>query len=56
MKTTDYNSLVNTFVLSGPPLVKGKGMYLYDASGKKFLDFGSGIAINALAYVCGVRL
>ena len=51
MNIPDYNSLfVNTFIRSGPPLVKGKGMYLYDASGKKFLDFGSGIAVNALGH------
>ena len=51
MKNSDYNSLfINTFVRSGPPLVRGKGMYLYNASGKKFLDFGTGIAVSALGH------
>ncbi len=28
----------------------GEGSYLYDESGKKFLDFGTGIAVNSLGY------
>lgn len=28
----------------------GKGMYLYDKSGKEYLDFLAGIAVNALGY------
>lgn len=28
----------------------GKGCFLWDKSGKKYLDFGSGIAVNALGY------
>jgi acetylornithine/N-succinyldiaminopimelate aminotransferase len=31
-------------------LDKGKGVWLYDTAGKKYLDFGSGIAVNALGY------
>jgi acetylornithine/N-succinyldiaminopimelate aminotransferase len=31
-------------------LDKGEGVYLFDVSGKKYLDFGSGIAVNALGY------
>src|SRR4029453_13095257 len=36
----------------GPPieLVRGHGVYLYDAEGKSYLDFGSGIAVNSLGY------
>ena len=49
MAAFDYNSLfVNTFSRSGAPFVKGKGMYLVDADGKKYLDFGAGIAVTAL--------
>jgi predicted acetylornithine/succinylornithine family transaminase len=51
MPAFDYNSLfVNTFSRSGPPLVKGKGMYVTDTAGKKFLDFGAGIAVSALGH------
>ena len=34
------------------PLVleKGEGVYLYDENGKKYLDFGAGIAVFALGY------
>lgn len=31
-------------------LHKGKGVYVYDASGRKYLDFLSGIGVNALGY------
>jgi acetylornithine aminotransferase/acetylornithine/N-succinyldiaminopimelate aminotransferase len=31
-------------------LRKGKGVYVYDDSGKKYLDFLSGIGVNALGY------
>jgi acetylornithine/N-succinyldiaminopimelate aminotransferase len=51
MSTSDYNKyFVPTFSRSGAPFVKGKGMYIYDAAGKKYLDFGAGIAVNALGH------
>ncbi|MBN1128332.1 MAG: acetylornithine/succinylornithine family transaminase [Chitinispirillaceae bacterium] len=51
MKNQDYNDLfVPTYARSGAPLVKGRGMYLYDTNGKPFLDFGAGIAVNALGH------
>lgn len=31
-------------------LTKGKGCHVWDRAGKKYLDFGSGIAVNALGY------
>lgn len=31
-------------------LDRGEGVYIYDVAGKKYLDFGSGIAVNALGY------
>jgi acetylornithine/N-succinyldiaminopimelate aminotransferase len=47
----DYNEyFVPTFSRSGPPITKGKGVYLYDATGKKYLDFGTGVAVNALGH------
>ncbi|NLD94893.1 MAG: aspartate aminotransferase family protein [Fibrobacter sp.] len=47
----DLNSLfVPVFKRSGAPFVKGKGVYIYDTDDRKFLDFGSGIAVNALGY------
>src|SRR5512142_2861779 len=29
---------------------RGEGVYLYDAEGKRYLDFLSGIGVNALGY------
>ena len=31
-------------------LERGEGVYLFDTAGNKYLDFGSGIAVNALGY------
>jgi predicted acetylornithine/succinylornithine family transaminase len=31
-------------------LVKGEGMYLYDSDGQRYLDFTSGISVNALGH------
>ncbi len=47
--TTDHafpRNYSNEFLI----LEKGEGVYVYDVSGKKYLDFGSGIAVNALGY------
>jgi acetylornithine/N-succinyldiaminopimelate aminotransferase len=51
MEKPDYSDIfVPTFARSGSPLVRGEGMYLFDADGKKYLDFASGIAVNALGH------
>tara|TARA_B110000196_G_scaffold48347_1_gene38916 strand:- start:4138 stop:5301 length:1164 start_codon:yes stop_codon:yes gene_type:complete len=37
----------------GPPAfdaVRGEGVYLYDANGKRYLDFGSGIAVTSVGH------
>jgi acetylornithine/N-succinyldiaminopimelate aminotransferase len=50
-----------TAVVKNPPIPKnygteflvierGNGVYIKDAAGKEYLDFGSGIAVNALGY------
>ncbi|MDO5576977.1 MAG: aminotransferase class III-fold pyridoxal phosphate-dependent enzyme, partial [Fibrobacter sp.] len=50
-KKIDYNDLfVPVYSRSGEPFVSGKGSWLFDANGKKYLDFGSGIAVNALGH------
>ena len=51
--TTDVSPeeiFVPTYKRVGAPFVRGKGMYVYDADGKEYLDFGSGIAVNALGH------
>lgn len=35
-----------------PPIIftSGKGMYMYDSKGERYLDFTAGIAVNALGH------
>lgn len=42
--------LIHTYNRHKIMLDKGEGMYLYDVEGKKYLDFGAGIAVFALGY------
>lgn len=42
--------LINVYGFWPVQFAKGKGVYLYDTDGKKYLDFGAGIAVNALGY------
>jgi predicted acetylornithine/succinylornithine family transaminase len=42
--------LVPTYQRSSPVFVNGMGVFLYDSTGKKYLDFASGIAVSALGY------
>ena len=43
-------NLMNTYKPFTKKMVKGEGNYLIDENGKKYLDFLSGIAVNALGY------
>jgi len=48
---SSYDSLfMPTYKRTGAPFVSGKGSVLTDAAGNKFLDFGAGIAVNALGH------
>lgn len=47
---TTENSLVHTYNRFPVVLDRGEGVYLYDTDGKKFLDFGAGIAVSGLGY------
>ncbi|MBN2591479.1 MAG: aspartate aminotransferase family protein [Sedimentisphaerales bacterium] len=38
------------FYKNPPQIVRGQGMYLYDSQGKKYLDFYSGVSVNALGH------
>ncbi|RXW25189.1 hypothetical protein EST38_g654 [Candolleomyces aberdarensis] len=54
-KTASYLSLANTYLLpvyARPDFVleRGKGSWVWDAEGRKFLDFSAGIAVNALGH------
>jgi acetylornithine/N-succinyldiaminopimelate aminotransferase len=43
-------AILGTYKRPPAQFVRGEGMYLYDASGKAYLDFASGIAVNAFGY------
>lgn len=43
-------SLVHTYNRFPVVLERGEGVYLYDTEGKKYLDFGAGIAVCGLGY------
>ena len=54
-KTQDYmdraeNVILHTYNRFPVVFEKGDGVYLYDVEGKKYLDFGAGIAVFALGY------
>jgi len=44
------SAILATYKRAPIELVRGSGVYLYDAEGKAYLDFGSGIAVNSLGY------
>jgi acetylornithine/N-succinyldiaminopimelate aminotransferase len=43
-------SLLGTYKRAPMEFVRGEGVELIDANGKRYLDFASGIAVNALGY------
>lgn len=42
--------IMNTYASFPIALERGKGVYVWDVEGKKYLDFVAGIAVNALGY------
>src|SRR6266536_891297 len=42
--------ILGTYKRAPVEFVRGSGVHLYDAEGKAYLDFVSGIAVNALGY------
>jgi len=48
--TAQGNALLGNYKRAPSELVSGDGVYLVDADGKRYLDFVSGIAVNALGY------
>lgn len=47
-KTAQY--ILNTYARAPFVLEHGEGMYLYDSDGRQYLDFASGISVNALGH------
>ncbi|MBC7790032.1 MAG: acetylornithine transaminase [Anaerolineae bacterium] len=48
--TVQSSPLLGTYKQPAVDLVRGEGVYLFDAAGHRYLDFVSGIAVNALGY------
>ena len=44
------NNILPTYPRSELTFTHGEGSYLYEKSGEKYLDFGTGIAVNSLGY------
>ena len=44
------NNILPTYPRSELTFTHGEGSYLFEKSGKKYLDFGTGIAVNSLGY------
>ncbi|MFU8849154.1 MAG: aspartate aminotransferase family protein [Opitutales bacterium] len=45
-----YKSLTKNYGAPAFNAVRGDGLYLYDESGKRYLDFGSGIAVTSVGH------
>lgn len=50
MIETAEQHLLHTYNRYPIVLTRGEGVYLYDAEGKKYLDFAAGIAVQSLGY------
>lgn len=50
MNKTDSQIIAPTYAKAPVVFVKGKGARLFDSKGKEYLDFASGISVNALGH------
>jgi len=50
IKDLDEKYVLHTYNRSAFVLERGQGCYVYDTEGKAYLDFSTGIAVNALGY------
>ncbi len=46
----DENHIIPTYGRFLPCLIEGKGCYVNDSDGRRYLDFGAGIGVNSLGY------
>jgi acetylornithine/N-succinyldiaminopimelate aminotransferase len=49
-RQADRDYILQTYVKPDFVVDRGEGVYLYDTEGRRYLDFVSGIAVNALGY------
>jgi acetylornithine/N-succinyldiaminopimelate aminotransferase len=43
-----FPALLPTYARADVAFVRGEGAYLFDEEGNRYLDFGAGVAVNAL--------
>src|SRR5688500_10463081 len=48
--TNSADAVLGVYRPTGPTLVRGEGSHLFADNGARYLDFASGIAVNALGY------
>ncbi|MDR1832194.1 MAG: aspartate aminotransferase family protein [Fusobacteriaceae bacterium] len=48
LKQKDSTNIANTYARNDVAFVRGEGALLYDTEGKEYIDFSSGIGVNAL--------
>jgi len=49
-KELDSEYIIGTYKRQDVVLTKGRGAVVFDETGKKYIDFGSGIGVNSLGY------
>ena len=49
-KTAGSDAVMGTYARQDVVFARGEGSWLYTTSGEKYLDFGSGVAVNALGH------
>ncbi len=50
LRALDESYVAHTYTRAPVTFVRGEGCYLYDDAGRRYIDMGSGIAVNALGY------
>src|SRR4051812_3082263 len=45
-----FPHLLPTYARADVAFVRGEGAYLFDEEGRRYLDFGAGVAVNALGH------
>jgi acetylornithine/N-succinyldiaminopimelate aminotransferase len=50
LKEKDKQSVIGSYARNDVSIVRGEGVYCFGASGKKYIDFTSGIGVNSLGY------
>ena len=50
LPATPESAILGTYKRAPMEFVRGEGVYLYDSTGKAYLDFVAGIAVNAFGY------